>query len=337
MRLITIDEYHPKLMQLARPVLDRQRRVLLAAGRTIHPTYLKRLEAVGVRYLFVEDAISKGISMDEIVDASSWIEAIETVQEAFQDAAQNGNIPVITLERLVANLVNEVTKRKAIILFPTTSLHEELQGYAHAVNVALLSLQLAKKKFIPPSQLKEVAMGALLHDIGKVIKGAEDHPVSGFEFLRKIREISLISAHIAYQHHEKTDGTGFPRGMSADQIHEFAQICSIANMYDNLLSHDAMPPHIAMEYIMTQAGTSFSNELVQLFVQEVPSYIPGTRVLLNNGREAIVTKILGSMQRPYIRYLESGEELSLANNHTLLITEVLYKDRDKMPAEGDGE
>ncbi|QED48156.1 HD-GYP domain-containing protein [Cytobacillus dafuensis] len=326
MRLINIDDYNPIFMQLARPVFDRQRRVLLAAGRTIHPVYLERLESIGVRYLLVEDALSEGISMDEIVDATTWIAAIEIIQKAFQDVAQKGNLPIITLQKLVSNLVEEVSKRKAIILFPTTSLAEDLREYAHAVNVALLSLHLANKKQIPPNQLKDVGMGALLHDIGNAIKVSDaGHPLVGFNFLRNIREISLLSAHMAYQHHEKVDGTGFPRGIAEDQIHEFAQICSIANMYDNLLSSQEMPPHEVMEYIMTKAGTDFSMELVQLFVEVVPSYIPGTRVIMNNGREAIITKIKGSMQRPYIRFIESGEEVSLVSNPTLLIKEVLQK------------
>ena len=76
---------------------------------------------------------------------------------------------------------------------------------------------------------------------------------------------------------------------------------------------------------MTKSGTLFSTDLVKRFVQEVPHFIPGTKVILNNGRKAIVTKVKGNLQRPFVRYLDSNEEVSLGENHTLLITEVLDK------------
>lgn len=325
MRLISIDEYNPKLMQLARPIFDKQRRVLLGAGRTIHPTYLKRLVELDIRYLFVEDAASYGITMEEMVDIPTWMDAIDSIRTAYQAVLDKKALPIRELQKQVILLVEEVAKRKAIFLIPTSSLADELRDYAHSVNVTLLALQIAKKLGYSQIQLKDLAFGCLLHDIGKVLGPNTDHHArSGFEYLRKIREVSLLSAHIAYQHHEAIDGSGEPRGLEAKEIHEYAQVCAIANLYENLLSKEGIPPHEAMEYIMTKSGTVFPSSLVSLFVQQVPSYIPGTKVRLNNGREGIVTRILGNLQRPYIRYLDTNEEISLAEHHTLLITEVLF-------------
>lgn len=327
MRLIRINEYEENLMQLAKPIFDRQRRILLAAGRTIHPVYLSRLENMDIQYLFVEDTISQGISMDEMIDMPTWMDAIESVQKAFQCVAQKEELPIRDLQNLAKKLSEEVATRKAIFLIPATSLADDLHDYAHAVNVTLISLQLAKKLNISQIHIKELALGALLHDIGKMLTDDDDeHPKVGFEYLRKIREINLLSAHMAFQHHEAADGSGKPRGVKVEHIHEFAQICGIANVYENAISKKNMAPHEALEYIMTKSGTMFRQELVQIFVQEIPSYIPGTRIRLNDGRSAIVTKILSNVQRPFVRYLDSGEEISLAANHTLLVTEVLKQD-----------
>lgn len=327
MRLISIDEYRMKTMQLARPVVDKQRRVLLAAGRSIHPTYLKRLEQMGIRYLFVEDAVSFGISLEEMVDMPTWIDAIETVQAAYQTVISKTEFPLRDLQRLVVKLMGEVSKRKAIVLIPASSLAEELREAAHCVNVTLLSVQLANKLNLPQLQVKDLALGSLVHDIGKMIVGnGEDHTQAGFDFLRKQREMSLLSAHVAFQHHERIDGEGFPRGLDQSQIHEFAQICAICNTFDHLISNENMPPHEAMEWIMTQSAKMFGTELVQLFVQEVPPYTPGTKVIINHGRMAIVTKIKSNVQRPFIRYLDTNEEVSLAENHTLLITSVVLEE-----------
>lgn len=329
MRLISIEEYSPKLMQLARPVFDKHRRVLLAAGRRIHPIYLKKLEAMDIRYLFVEDAVSFGISMEEMVDVPTWMDSIEVMREALKNVSTKEEFPLRELQRLVVKLVDEVGKRKALFLIPSSSLPEELRMYAHAVNVTLLSLQLAKKMNISQLQLKELALGTLLHDIGKLLTNdEEDHPRVGFDFLRKIREVNLLSAHVCFQHHEAINGSGRPRGLEGEQIHLFAQICAIANVYENAISKEGMPPHEAMEYIMTKSGTLFSPDLVNQFVQGVPLYIPGTGVVLNNNRKAIVTKIIDNLQRPYIRYLDSGEEISLANHHTLLVSKVIDRGMD---------
>ncbi|WP_442598068.1 HD-GYP domain-containing protein [Neobacillus sp. D3-1R] len=324
MRLITIDDYNSKTMQLARPVFDKHKRVLLAAGRSIHPTYLEKLKQMDIHYLFIEDAVSFGITMDEVLDMPTWIDAIGVIQQASQSIEKKQEFPIREIQKLAGRIVEETIKRKAIVLIPTSYLEEELRLYAHSVNVALLTIQLAKMRTLTPVQLRDLAVGALLHDIGKAItKDYEQHPSAGFDFLRKHREVSLLSAHVCYQHHERFDGKGFPRGLKEEQVHEFAQICAIANGYENALSKDKMAPHQAIEWMMTKNGSEFSLELVQLFVQGVPMYTPGSRVVLNNGRAAIVTKVVANLQRPIVRYLDNQEEVSLSDNHTLLIAEVI--------------
>lgn len=332
MRLIRIHEYDPCTMQLAKPIYDRHKRVLLGVGRSIHPTYLQKLKQLDIQYLFVDDAVSFGITLEEMLDVPTWIEAVNALQNIFATVQKQKELPLRELRLLVNQLVEEVSRRKAVLLIPTLSLAEELRPYAHAVNVTLLSLQLAKKMKISQMNLRDLALGALLHDIGKVLSdNVGDHPQVGFEFLRKNREVSLLAAHMAYQHHEAVDGSGQPRGLMECDIHEFAQIASIANVYENALSKQGLAPHEAMDYMMSKSGTLFSTEMIALFVQEVPHYIPGTKVILNNSREAIVTRVEGNLQRPFIRFTDTQEEVSLAENHTLLITEVL-SEKQKHPS-----
>ncbi len=168
----------------------------------------------------------------------------------------------------------------------------EAQPYAHAINVALLALQLGKKLHLNDLQLRDVALGSLFHDVGKEIEGEEHHAVKGFEYLRKERELSLLCAHMAYQHHEHADGSGTPRGLKETDIHLYAQICAIANEYENLISAEFVPPHEALEIIMARSGIRYSQQIVRLFVETIPAYLPGTMVKMGDGRNAIVTKSL---------------------------------------------
>lgn len=324
MRLIEIDEYNSVTMQLARPIIDRHQRVLLATGRTIHPKYLARLKEMDIKYLFVEDAVSFGITMDEMMDMPTWIDSIEIIKNAFLEMKKSSDANIRELQKLSNKLVHEVNNRKVLVLIPSTSIPDELRMYAHAINVALLSLQIGKKLVRNQLHLRDLAMGALLHDIGKLVTDIEEeHPLKGFEYLRKIRDVSLVSAHVAFQHHERIDGTGFPRALKGGQIHDFAQICALANEFDHHISMNGVPPHEAMEIIMAKNGTFFREDIVQTFIQQIPSYTPGTKVLINHRDEAIVTKIKQNMQRPFIRFIETNKELSLADHHTLLITGIM--------------
>ena len=116
-------------------------------------------------------------------------------------------------------------------------------------------------------------MGALLHDVGKLMVDPEilnkpaqltedemvlmrGHALFGFEMLRTQKgTLSLPSIHIALQHHEKYDGTGYPRGMKQDEILEFARIVAIVDVYDAVTSdrpyRRAMLPHEAHELMLT--------------------------------------------------------------------------------------
>ena len=217
MRLIQIRDYQEQSMQLAKPVFDAKRRILLAAGHTIHPKYLDRLIEMGISYLIVEDAVSKGITMDEMLDMPTWMDIIECVKESFDAVSANKPVPVQKIFQSAGKLLDEASLRPIVIGIPSSTIASELNVYAHSVNVAIMSLQMGKQLGYNDLQLRDLLIGCLLHDIGKAKgKRIEAHPEAGFQILRNIREISLLSAHVAYQHHETLDGTGYPRSISGN-------------------------------------------------------------------------------------------------------------------------
>lgn len=320
MRFIPITEYNEQVMQLARPVYDSKRRMLLAANSTIHPRYLEKLIQVGIKQLIIEDAVSKGITLEEMMDMPTWMDIVDNVQEAYAAVKAKKVFPIRNVLTSVGRLIAEIQSRSVVIPVPSRTLAEELKPYAHAVNVALLALQVGKALGYNDLMLRDLAVGCLLHDIGKVVTEQQpEHPEAGFNVIRGIREFSLLSAHVAYQHHETLNGEGYPRAISGSAFHEYAQICGVCNMYENLISEEDMPPHEAMERIMATSSIVYSTNVVQAFVKAVPSYPPGTKIRMQTGDDAIVTKITVHMQRPVVRYLKTGQEVSLADNPTLMI------------------
>lgn len=320
MRVIPITEYNEQAMQLARAVYDSRGRVLLAANHTVHPKYLERFKHMGISHLVIEDSESKGITLEEMLDIPTWLELIEHVKLAYTAAAEHKPFPTKQLFQGAKSLADEVKRRPVAISVPVTAIAAELHSYAHAVNVALLSLQIAKSLSYNDLQLRDLAVGCLLHDIGKgLCSGRDGHPEAGFNYLRSVREVSLLSAHVAFQHHEQYDGSGFPRKISGTEIHEYAQICGLANFYENLVSVLHVAPHEAIEAVMAQHGSGYDPRIVQSFVQGVAPYPPGSKVVLSNGETAIVTRIDSHLQRPTVRSLTTGREVPLAEHPTLMI------------------
>src|SRR5690606_31030104 len=92
------------------------------------------------------------------------------------------------------------------------------------------------------------------------------HPTYGFEILKDEPNISLLAAHCAFQHHERINGSGYPRGLVGDDIHEYAQWVGVADSYDAITSHrvyrDAKLPHEALEILYTGAGTLYDTSKI---------------------------------------------------------------------------
>ncbi|WP_257008165.1 HD-GYP domain-containing protein [Bacillus sp. FJAT-45350] len=322
--MIEISEYDLETMELAKPVYDAKGRVLLGAGNQIHPKYLERLKDLGITYLIVDDAVSKGITLDEMMDMPKWIDVIKELETVFEAVKQKQTFLVRTIQQIAIKLIEEVKKRKAILLVPSTSVSDDMQVYAHSVNITLIAIQIGRFMQYNEMQIRDLAVGCLLHDIGKAITNDRtEHPEKGFEIIRNVREISLLSAHIAYQHHEKLSGEGFPRKITGGDFLECAQICGIANLYETMISNEGKTAYQAMEDIMVLTDKDYSHSVINALFKSVPSFLPGTKVRLSTKQEAIVTCIDTHIHRPTVRINETEEEIRLDSNPTILIEEEL--------------
>lgn len=319
MRLISITEYDYHRMTLAKPIYDSNRRILLAAGRTVDPKIKIRLESMGIKFLFVEDEISKGISIDDMLDMPTWTDAIQIVKTFFEHAKNKKTPKLEGIQHVANTLLKEVKHRPTLILIPSGSMTTELQPYAHAVNVTIIALLIAKELGYNDIKQRDLAIGSLVHDIGKVFNDGNKHSDLGFQFLRNVSQFNIVSAHIAYQHHERIDGNGYPRQIKDDDFLEVAQICGVANYYDNLISEKKLPPHEAMEAVMAESDRAYKHKVITAFSQSIATYPPGTKVLIDN-EPAIVTKIHKHLQRPFVRVLSNNQEIDLINHPTCMIS-----------------
>jgi len=154
----------------------------------------------------------------------------------------------------------------------------------------------------------------------------QKHASIGFDILRKT--ISLPAAHVAFQHHENYDGNGYPRKISKDDIHEYARIAAVADLYDAITSdrpyRPAMLPHEAYEVILGSRGVKLDPRITDIFLEAVALYPVGTMVLLDNEEIGVVIEVYAKLQmRPVIQiildkdrqkvsdqYIDLGKELT---------------------------
>ena len=167
-------------------------------------------------------------------------------------------------------------------------------GY-HVKRVAQYSYLLASLAGVPDKQAKMLKYASPMHDIGKVaipdrillkpgkltdleFEEMKTHTLIGYEVFRKSQRALLkTAALIAYEHHERWDGTGYPRGLAGEDIHLFGRITAIADVFDALGSDrvykKAWPLEKIIDYMSEQSGHQFDPFLVKLFLEHIEKFI----------------------------------------------------------------
>ncbi|PQO45519.1 HD-GYP domain-containing protein [Blastopirellula marina] len=134
-------------------------------------------------------------------------------------------------------------------------LHHDFQAVTHSLNVAYMMVRLAREmRMVADDELTSVAVAGILHDIGKLSvserilnksqrlqrreeRVAQKHPAHGFRRLCERTDISFGQLMVVYQHHERTSGKGYPVGAVGDEIHPWARLCSVVNVFESLVSN----------------------------------------------------------------------------------------------------
>ena len=197
----------------------------------------------------------------------------------------------------------------------------------HALNVTIVSLLMGRSFGLDESDLLDLAVGAMLHDIGKAelptrlrhreddftaaeARAYEDHVARGVALGRKMMLTPGAMLVIA-QHHEHADGTGFPMKLNADRMSPLARIVAIVNRYDRLcnpqLISRGLTPHEALSLLFAQARTRFDASILGAFIKMMGVYPPGSTVQLTDDRYAIVVGVNASRPlKPRVLVHEPG-------------------------------
>jgi HD-GYP domain-containing protein (c-di-GMP phosphodiesterase class II) len=222
------------------------------------------------------------------------IEALrEVTRVAFQGAlvSNNSDAMVAVATQFGGDLAVLATERQVAFNELYKTLKHDYYTFTHVCNVAVYCTMLANQcgRF-STTTLGEVAAGALLHDIGKreipphVLNKpgklseqewelVREHPGAGFRELATRPDVSWGQLMMVYQHHERLDGSGYPAGITTDDIHPWAKICAVADVFDALTCQRPyrrpMPVKDVCVYLTKHAGAWFDREIVTCWIDHV--------------------------------------------------------------------
>lgn len=360
MRIIPIDCIKDG-SSLSKTIYDMDGRVLLQAGVIVTEPIRNKLREWNITSACIIDEYSE-YEINSIIKPELKEKAISIIKETFANAMRMHEANKITtnnytssedelyiksIHSLAGDLVDSLLSNNELMYSLVDIKTLDPYTYQHSVNVAINALVLGIGLKMDKSELLELCIAALLHDIGKVFiskeiitkkgpltykeyKLMQDHPQKGYLYLKNNKYISCNSRIAILQHHERVDGNGYPKGLRDNQIHIMARIICIADVYDALASdrcyRQAMCSSEAMEYIMSNSGIIFDFELVKLFARIFVPFPNGTKVFLSNCETAIVLDTLPNFPlRPNVLIVESsipsriGRKVSLINELSLVI------------------
>ncbi|MDQ1911583.1 HD domain-containing protein [Paenibacillus sp. GD4] len=342
MKYVHIETVEPGQL-LGKTIFSANGSVLLSEGVQLTVFMITTLKRIGVTMVYIKDPSFDDVEIVDLVSEETKRAVIQQMCQSFESIRSGKDFNTKHIALSVDNLLDEIMKNKDVLVQLSDIRTKDNLMYVHAMNVCMMSTLIGINMGLPVPQIRELAIGALMHDVGKLENITDDeagdlkkhHTWRGFEVIKNKRELNLLIAHVAFQHHETMDGEGLPRRLRGDDIHLYARIVAVANTYDNLLydgqSGNRMMPHEACEHLMALAGKKLDREIVIQFLRIVSVYPTGASVRLSTKETGVVVgQHRGLPGRPVVRIVKQDaegqlevKEVDLAKHNTIFIDSVM--------------
>jgi HD-GYP domain-containing protein (c-di-GMP phosphodiesterase class II) len=258
----------------------------------------------------------------------------ESLSDIFANVERGQGLDMAGIKRAVEPMIDSISRNPDACIWLARMKQEDQYTYQHSLGVSIWAVALGRQLGLPKSDLRSLAIGGLLFDVGKLqldnelltsnrpltkdeIETVKSHVRLGVESIENSGILNRDVLDMVSYHHERHDGSGYPEGLSGDRIPIFARIAAIVDCYDAITSHRsyarATSPSIAIKQLYEWKDIDFQAELVEEFIQAVGIYPAGTLVELSSGEVAVVMAEYRTRRlRPKVMVLLDAEKQQLA-------------------------
>lgn len=280
-----------------------------------------------------EERRDDGVASDMAAIRRLYASAVHSAEDVWVSAETEGKPDLPAALQTIDGLADAVTNNRTAVVALTAMRSYDNYTFTHMVNVAILTMGQARTLGIDGKLLREFGLSALMHDIGKVRTPKEilnkpekltdeefvimrRHTVDGAEILRQTPEMPALAPVVAFEHHLRLDGSGYPAGARRSTLNLGTMLCSISDVYDAMRSQrgyqEAFPTERILKVLSHSERTQFDQHLVRRFVQLLGIYPPGNLVKLTTGEIAVVLQVHApDPHRPRVRIITTADGTKL--------------------------
>jgi len=271
------------------------------------------------------------------------------IGKMYEGISTSGRVDMELIGETINNVVDSIMRNPDAFMLLTAIRDKDTYSYTHAMASSILAAAMGRQIGLPIADIKTLATGAVLCDVGKLKISTRilnkstplteeernivrEHVSRGVEILEKTEGVSEEILEIVANHHERHNGKGYPNGYAGDRIVPFARIAGIVDCYDAMVSDRVyargVSPADAISKLYTMRNIDFQSELVEEFIQTVGIYPVGSLVELTDGRVGVVVAEHRRRRlRPRILLILDNEHRQIAPGSYI---NLLDEDEDEM-------
>ncbi len=336
-------------MEVAQDVCSEYGNVLLNQGAILNKHTIRKLQTWDISTVHIyAEVINNPIADPKIQQfVNSYNQSVSVVQKAFDEIRQSQEISAETLDKFQAT-ADAITENVAVVGNIIDQLYNfppcDDYTFRHSVNVSAISALIATWLKFPPDSINAISFAGLLHDIGKSQLPAnllnkthrlspqdyelyKQHTLFGHELVSKIPDVALSVLQAVADHHEREDGSGYPRNLAGEDIHPYAKIVAIADLYDEALTikcdePGSFSPYTSLERLHDEVYHLHAKTCIT-FSDNMKNFLSGNMVTLNDGRKGRV--VFTNTETPSLSMvqLENGTVIDLRDIPDLRIHHVI--------------
>lgn len=305
-------------MVLGADVLSARGKVMLSANTILTEYHIERLICWGYDSLIIADDdtddeyLRKKRQNERLLFRVRYQQTVVSLQQAFEEIQFLREVPLKQMDDVADNVLTTLMTTPGVLIFLQALRNAESYTFQHSVNVAVIAGTIGRWLNCEREKLRNIVLAGLLHDIGKMriapeiinkpgklstreMQAMRQHPAFGYELLQRAKMANDQILLGVWEHHERMDGSGYPRSIAGESISEFARIIAIADTYDAMVSdriyRSAQTPFSVIKTIFENMFDKLDASYCTVFLENVKDYLVGSIVKLKDGRTAEVLQL----------------------------------------------